>query len=718
MKASFIVSFVFLSLVCAGTLFAQQHDPNTLRALPVNTKISLDGKLSEPAWSQAMHISNFVQRELNEGAPATERTEVAVLYDEKSLYRILGFDSRPGQITATQMERDFNWPSDDNFEVILDTYNDNRNGYLFVTNPNGARADALVIDNGSQFNKDWDGIWEVKTTRNDQGWFAEIRIPLSTLKFRSSDEQEWGINFERNIRRKREQVLWQGWSRDADLEQVNRAGTLVNLQNLESRNLIDVRPYGIVGLEDGRDQKTVVTGDLGVSASYLVTPSLKLDVTANPDFAQAEADRAQVNLTRFSLLFPEKRSFFLEGREFFEFDMGGLIRPFFSRRIGLNQDRESVPIYGGGRFYGKQGNTTLGAMSLQTAGSAGSGTTNFTTMRIKQDIFDQSTIGLLSTSKVQSGRMNSTNGLDFRYSTSSLFGDKNFNAGASAVQSYTSDASDQNGFGHYVFMNYPNDLAEIGASWERAGADFNPEVGFLEREAYQMLYTEIQFNPRPSFIPWMQQAQIKPVDINYFWDDRTGKLQTLKMEFRPLGFGTTSGEFIEFNIFRFGERLSDPFEISEGVTVPVDTYWFTRYEVKGFTYQARPLSLEYGVTWGDFLDGSRNSYEGELTWRTGKYLSLSADYDYHTFDLANGSFDVHEIGGRASFAFTPELFGSLFGQWNSETEEILVNFRVNWIPAPGTDLFFVVNQAVETQNQRWNPSHTSVLTKLVWRFAL
>lgn len=267
-------------------------------------------------------------------------------------------------------------------------------------------------------------------------------------------------------------------------------------------------------------------------------------------------------------------------------------------------------------------------------------------------------------------------------------------------------------------MNYPNDLAEIGASWERAGADFNPEVGFLEREAYQMLYTEIQFNPRPSFIPWMQQAQIKPVDINYFWDDRTGKLQTLKMEFRPLGFGTTSGEFIEFNIFRFGERLSDPFEISEGVTVPVDTYWFTRYEVKGFTYQARPLSLEYGVTWGDFLDGSRNSYEGELTWRTGKYLSLSADYDYHTFDLANGSFDVHEIGGRASFAFTPELFGSLFGQWNSETEEILVNFRVNWIPAPGTDLFFVVNQAVETQNQRWNPSHTSVLTKLVWRFAL
>ena len=263
----------------------------------------------------------------------SERTEVALLYDEDALYiAFWGYDLEPDRIIASRMERDFSWGSDDCFEVIIDTYADHRTGYLFVTNPNGARADALVTDNGRRSNGDWDGVWNVRARTTAEGWFAEFRIPFATLKFPDAPEQTWGINFERNIRRKREQALWQGWSRNYNLEQVSHAGTLEGIAGVSSGHLIDVRPHLIGGIDNTRGEPQDRVAVLGVWASYLLTPTFKLNVTINPDFAQVESDRLQVNLSRFSITYPELREFFLEGQEFFDFSLGDDIRPFYSRR--------------------------------------------------------------------------------------------------------------------------------------------------------------------------------------------------------------------------------------------------------------------------------------------------------------------------------------------------------------------------------------------------
>jgi len=267
-----------------------------MRATKASSSIEVDGWLKEKQWQASKPVSNFTQRELQEGAPATERTEVRILYDNSSLIiGVMCHDSAPEKLVANGMKWDFDWGSDDNFEVVIDTYNDKRNAYLFVINPNGAQADAIVMDNGRQFNLDWDGVWKTATRVTDSGWSAEIEIPFSTLKFGNREEQVWGINFERNIRYKREQALWQGWSRDSELEQVARAGTLAGILNVKSVNLAELRPYIKAGGEKYRSQDFTTLKDIGGDFNYLVTPTLKPNVTANTDFAETESDRVQVN---------------------------------------------------------------------------------------------------------------------------------------------------------------------------------------------------------------------------------------------------------------------------------------------------------------------------------------------------------------------------------------------------------------------------------------
>lgn len=720
MRSLFARVHIGIIVVCTTpTLPAQVSQPNVLEAHRIETGIRLDGVLDEQAWQQADKISNFTQRELHEGQPASERTEVAILYNESTLYiGVWCYDGEPDKLTAQKMQRDFDFDTEDNFKIIIDTYRDRRNGYLFVTNPNAALFDALVLDNGQQVNETWDGVWDAAAERTKEGWFAEIAIPFSTLKFSSEQKQVWGINFERNIRRKREQVLWQGWSRDARLEQVARAGTLVGLHGISSVRLFEVKPYALGGAQMPRGLDNQRVGDLGGDLNYLITPTLKLNLTVNPDFAQVESDREQVNLTRFSLFFPEKREFFLEGQNQFSFNMGSNIRPFYSRRIGISPQRTEIPILGGARLLGKINRTTLGALSMQTAEEGAIPSSNFSVLRWKQDVLQESSIGLIGISKQQPGRWNATYGADFLYATSSLFGDKNFSLGGAFVQSYTSDASAKTGSAHRIIVRYPNDFIEWDAWWERVGKSFNPEVGFLLRENYQRFFTELDFKPRPKFLPFVNQMEFQPLEIDLYTDAETGDLVSFNGEVVPLGVSATSGDFFEFNIQPIAEKLSEPFEIQEGVVIPVDEYWFTRYEIQFATFSGRSFAVAGEVNWGGFFDGSRTKLEVEFTWRPSKYLSLSADYQRNDVDLPAGDFVVDEVGGRADFAFSPRLFGSIFGQWNNEDEEVLLNFRINWIPRPGADLFFVFNQSVDTLDPSWVVSNTTVLSKFVWRFVL
>ena len=709
----------FLLLFFVSSILAQQSEPSFIQAYKISNPINIDGNLSEPVWQKAVHISNFTQRELNEGEPATEHTEVAILYDAENLY--IGawcFDSEPEKISAQKMKRDFGFSTEDNFEIIIDTYNDKRNGYLIATNPNGARFDALVQDNGSLVNRAWDGVWNVKTTITDKGWFAEFEIPFSTLKFNTKDNQVWGINFERNIRRKREQLLWQGWSRDYDLEQVSHAGKLTGIKGISEVTLVEIKPYGIAGIENNEEEGSNFTSNIGGDINYLITPTMKLNLTINTDFAQVESDQQQVNLTRFSLFYPEKREFFLEGQDYFDFRLGHSIRPFYSRRIGLAPDRSTIPIIAGARLLGKTGNTTLGGMSIQTASQDSIPSTNYTVLRWKQDVFQQSNIGLIGVGKIEPGRQNAVYGADFRYSTSNIFGDKNFSFGGALAQSYTSDSDIKTGLASRVFVDYPNDLIDFSAIWDRAEESFNPETGFLRRTNYQMYNADLRIKPRPKFLPWIQKLEFKPFDFNYYVNDETHQLQSLWTEFRPLGFTTKSGESFEANFQRRAENLTEDFEIHDDVTIPSGEYWFSRYELQLETFEGRPVYGFLFVQWGDFYTGERTEWSIGSTFQINSNISIRSDFTQNYITLPQGTFTVNEFGGRINLAISPDLFGSIFGQWNNDDEEVLLNFRVNWIPTPGTNFFFVVNQSFNTESAGWHSTNTTVLTKLIWRFVL
>jgi hypothetical protein len=707
---------VFAGLSAAVSLYAQHSQPEAIKALKVETAIKLDGVLDEPAWAQAPRISNFTQRELNENAPATERTEVAVLYNRTELYiGVWCFDSEPDKIVAQKMKWDFEYGVEDNFIFVLDTYGDKRNAYLFVTNPNGAQYDALVVDNSRRTNVDWNGVWYVAATRTNEGWFAEIKIPLSTLKFSPANEQTWGINFERNIRRKREQVLWQGWSRDASIVQVTRAGSLAGLKDLTRMRVFELRPYALAGAEKERDTPRNGVGNLGLDFSYLVNPTVKLDFTLRPDFAQVESDDLIVNLTRFSISLPEKRQFFLEAQNFFDFPLGRA-RAFYSRQIGIYEE-QLTPILGGARFLGKMGRSTLGVVVLQTEKTDVSAATNFSLVRWKQDVLEQSSVGVLAIGSVQNGRFNGTGGVDALYSTSKLFGNKNFQIGGAYAATYTSDRETKSGSAHRLFLSYPNDLIELSASWERAGQDFNPEVGFLSRTGYQLYTARWRINPRPGFLPWVQKLQIKPLDINCYIDDRTRQMQSVYMEFRPLAVFFKSGEMVEINIQRNAEDLTEDFEIRPGHVIPVGRYWTSRGEVQFETFNGRPLVFGAGVNWGRFYDGSSTEWEAQLAWKLSKFYGLSLAYARSDIRLPSGGFAIDEIVGRMNFSLTPKLFGAVFAQWNNDDNEIRFNFRVTWIPKPGACLYFVLNQFGDTLTSRWRLNKTVAMIKFVWYLA-
>jgi hypothetical protein len=706
---------VLIILSGACPLFAQHGQPDVLKALKIESTIKLDGILDEPDWAKAQPISNFTQRELNENAPATERTEVAVLYNRTELYiGVWCFDSEPDKIVAQKMKWDFEYGAEDNFIFVFDTYGDKRNAYLFATNPNGAQYDALVVDNIRRTNVDWNGIWYVAAARTSQGWFAEVKIPFSTLKFNAANEQSWGINFERNIRRKREQVLWQGWSRDASIVQVNRAGSLTGLNDLTRMRVFEFRPYALAGAEKERDTPEKRVGDVGLDFSYLVNPTVKLDFTIHPDFAQVESDNLVVNLTRFSVSLPEKRQFFLEAQNFFDFLLGRA-RAFYSRRIGIYEE-QLTPIIGGARFMGKMGRSTLGIMVLQIDKTDVSAATNFSLVRWKQDILEQSSVGVLAIGSVQAGRFNGTGGVDLLYSTAQLFGNKNFQVGGAYAATYTSDRETRSGSAHRLFFSYPNDLIELSASWERAGQDFNPELGFLSRTGYQLYTARCRINPRPDFLPWIQKLQIKPLDINYYIDDLTRQMQSVYMEFRPLGVFFKTGEMLEINIQRNAEDLTEDFEIRPGYVIPAGRYWTDRGEIQLETFSGRPLVFGTGVNWGKFYGGSSTEWSGDFTWKPNKYYGLGLSYQRTDIKLPASGFAIDEIVGRMNFSLTPKLFGAVFAQWNNDENEILFNFRVTWIPKPGANIYFVFNQFGDTLNPRWRLNKTVAMIKFVWYF--
>ncbi|MFQ6046281.1 MAG: hypothetical protein ACE5PT_07980, partial [Gemmatimonadales bacterium] len=338
-------------------------------------------------------------------------------------------------------------------------------------------------------------------------------------------------------------------------------------------------------------------------------------------------------------------------------------------------------------------------------------------VRWKQDVLRESSVGALAVARREPGRSHATYGIDLRYATSSLFGDKEFAAGIAVAQTFTSDAPDRFGLAHRAFLSYPNDLIEFSASWSRAEAAFTPEVGFVRRKDYQRFATELALLPRPGFLPAVQQVEIKPFEVSWYVDDRTGSLQSFYAEFVPLAFTLRSGESFEFNIQRRADSPDEPFELFENAAIPADTYWFTRWAADASSYRARPLSGSVEVSGGQFYLGSRLSVAAGVRWKLDRHLSLSGDWERNRIELFGDVFRVDQAAARLDFAVSPKLFGAVAGQWNSEDDEVILNFRLNWIPQPGSDLFLVINQMADVES-RWTSRRTTMLSKLVWRIAL
>ena len=716
-------AFLLLSLSMINELaYSQVSMPNNLKAAFVNQAPKIDGVLNDEVWKTATKINNFTQRELKFGEPSTEKTEVAIVTTEQYMYvGVWCYDSEPKNIIAKELKRDFNYDLDDNFTIIIDTYHDLRNGFMFVTNPNGARADLQVFNNGGTTNLYWNGVWNVITTLTDSGWFAEFEIPFYTLKYRTNiTEQVWGINFERNIRHKREQVLWQGWSRDNRIQQLNHAGTLTGLNNLSDKRFIEIKPYATAGgLTSKTNDKLLLNA--GGEVNYLLSPTYRLNLTFNTDFAQVEADQQQVNITRFPLFFPELREFFLEGEDYFNMGFGGnRIIPFYTRKIGLNEQRETVPIIAGARLLGKESNNTLGIMSIQTAADDGQASTNYSALSWRNDIGKQSVIGAMSATKFESGRLHTTNAVNGRYSTSKFLRNKNLDVGGAFIQVYNTDIGLKNeSFAYRGFVSYPNDRFAVYSSFQQAPMSFEPEVGLLVRRNFREGFTDISFKPRSrKRFKRVRQYEFKPASVTYTQYDDTKAIQTFEYRIQYFGADLKSGDKMVLNYTIVAEGLINDFEISKNVVINKNTYWWRQWEADIKTFRGRTLALASNFIWGEFYDGTALRNRTDIYWRAGKYINISVRYEINDVKLSDGNFQTNLIGSRIEYAINPNLFGSVLSQWNTDQNELNLNFRMRYIPKIGTDLYFIFNQLYDTEGNDIAVKSTTILAKLVWRFVL
>jgi uncharacterized protein DUF5916 len=713
-----ILYAAILTLLCKKTI-AQHSSPDSIEARFISSQVNFDGNPNESAWQNAFRINNFTQRELHFGEPASEKTETAILYDNDNLYiGVWCYQQKPEKIAAKFMQRDFDYENDDVFGVLISPFNDGRNGYLFIINPNGARADLQV--SWENDNIDWNGVWDAKTTRNSEGWFAEIQIPFNTLQFRRENSKIWGINFARKISYKNEEDRWQGWSRDYSFENLSNAGTLTDIKDIGYAKHFEFKPYALGGFEKNRDpsgEKTNYPGKLGADLNINVTPTLKLNLTTNTDFAQVEVDRIQANLTRFNLYYPEKREFFLESTNSFQVYLGNNNQLFYSRQIGI-QDLQPVNILGGARLFGKVGRNNIGFLCLETGKADSVPATNNTVFRYKYDIGSQSYIGTIITSKINSNSANQVVGIDANYTISNFLKNKNLVIAGLIAESFDDYTTKNNSLAYRVYCDYPNDLIDHYIALSSAQQNFNPELGFLTRGNYNAFNWHLNIMPRWFKKLGIQQMDFQLWELSYYVTQSTKDLESWTNETRPLGFILKSGERFEFNLQHSYDRLDHQFDLTDSAIIPVGKYHMHNTELQFSTYQARKIWAAVFYNWGTFYTGRIRTFETSAGINFSKHFNIKTEYTYSYVILPTATVNSNELAQYLNYAFTTKIDISLFAQWNSLEDFTLFNFRLHWIPKIGTDFYFVYNRGYEQVKKIdfLKPTVSSGIGKLVWRF--
>ena len=687
------------------------------RAFLVDGAPEIDGDvLGEAIWDDIVPATGFLQNTPDEGQPASERTEVRIIYTEDTVYfGIVCYVSDPSTIIVSDSRRDSSLNDTDSFQIIIDTYLDKQNGFLFGTNPAGLEYDGQVTNegqgggrfgggvvrrSGSQqqrgsgggFNVNWDGVWQVSAEISELGWTAEIAIPFRTLRYPSGDVQTWGLNFQRNIRSRNEQSYWAPLPRQFRLHRLSLAGELQGIEVPPQRNL-KLTPY-VLGqaLRRTDDTKTTALGDFGADLKYSVTPSMTLDLTYSTDFAQVEVDDQQVNLDRFNLFFPEKRPFFLENAGLFSVGQPGQLEVFFSRRVGIGESGGQIPIFGGGRLSGKVGsNTNVGFLNIQTQSVNATGTpsNNFTVARVRQDFQNRSNIGAMFVNRGATGNLAGERDYNRSYAVDGRWGIGQ--TGTVSGFAAQTDTPGLKGDTHAFNMaaNYDSERYQLRGGFTEVGPNFNPEVGFYARRGYRRSDASVRTTFRPQnplgILEWYPHASHYTI-----WNFVTGQQET-QYTHLDNGIEWRNGYQVSTGVNLTKEGVLKPFEIFPGVTVPVDTYDHAEAIMRFNTNQGAPISFTFRATVGGFFGGDRVQMGPEVSMRTGQTFNAQLSWSRNDIDLPGGAFVANLGTVRLNYSFTTRMFLQALVQYNDRADLWSSNIRFAILSDANTGLFIVYN---------------------------
>jgi hypothetical protein len=669
-----------------------------IEAVRTGVPIAIDGLLGDEAWREAPMIDRFTQQEPVNGQAATERTEVRVLYDSGNLYiAVHAFDAEPDHVVATEMRRDSARVLDeDNFQVILDTFRDSRSGYMFVTNPLGAKLEQQIFEEGggnargsaSNINKDWNGVWDAAARRTSDGWTAEIAIPMVTVRSPDVPVQQWGINFSRNIRRKNEVVYWSPIPKPYTIMQVSLAGTGSGMTGLNRGLDLRIKPFVTAGTRYDRVGATSnadTLKDMGLDVKYGLGHGLALDVTVNTDFAQAEVDEQQVNLTRFALFFPEKRDFFLENSGQFNVGTQGLERVmdlFFSRRIGLSDAGQPIGIQGGARLTGKVNGNNIAVMNLQTEESDGKPADNFLVARYSKDINRRSKIGGLFINKesMHSAAFNRVMVADALYAPT-----RAFSLHTIAATSATPGVSEDQGAYHARAL-YLDTRWQTYAEFSQIDPNFNDEVGFVPRRGIRQTKVHLERNPRPGGLIRVMEPMMNII----YTTDTNNRLLTRRIH-HMVGTRFQNGAYLNVWWNRWFDQIDEPFRV-QTITIPTGTYRFNEFNFVINSNPARRIYEQFSYSPQTYYGGDRTDISATIGVRANS--RASGEYSLQRNDVSGpwGAFVVNLSILRLDFALSPRQTVRTLSQYNSLTRQLSTSIRYNFIYRPGSDLYVVYDE--------------------------
>lgn len=690
----------------------------TVQAFRTTRRPTIDGRLDEAAWAMAPAITNFVQQLPQTGYPARFQTLVRVMYDADHLY--VGatlFDPEPSKAIVAGKERDFTSNASDLFGLVLDTFKDRRNSFLFIVNPAGAVRDEQTYNDSRTVVEAWEGITKVRTTIGDSAWVVEMEIPLRTLRFDATrSPQDWGLNFIRRVRRTSETSYWSPLERQYRLHRMSKAGTLTGLDSLHPVRNLQVKPY-VIGRNSAGAQVPVGAGgsnaDVGLDLKYGVTPSLTLDATYNTDFSQVEVDQEQVNLTRFSLLFPERREFFIENSGAFQFGdvvernyrMGASPSDFTffnSRQIGLTADGRVIPIVGGARVTGRVGQWDVGALDMQTRRAFNTPAENFSVLRARRNVFGKSDIGVLLQNRAatDSNSWNRSVGVDanLRLRTNMIV------SGYAARSDAPGSAKD--GTAARAQVAYRGRLWDNSAMVKRVSEAFAPGMGFVRRRNFRQYFATVGAHPRPALA---RVAELNPYVLVDYITDLRSQLDTRTVS-GGMDVTLKSEAILSMLVSDQFDRIEQTFTLVPGRTVAPGTYQWREGTVKYTMAPANRILGTANATIGDFYSGTRRSAGAGVTWRLAPALSVETTYQRNAIALSTGSFVANLAGVRVRYAWSTTVLGSAFVQYNTQTRSFSTNARVNWRWAPLSDVYVVYTDRRDSES--WAQNERSIALKV------